>query len=318
MAGAGRDGHLLRLGAHRARLSAVRTVAPLPLPRPRLAGGAHAQGAQGVRGRQAAHGLQVSAGEQLLDRRLALPLRPHPQLPDRAPRGQAAQAAAGVRVLHAQASGAHAHPRARRPDARPHGHADPAVAGAHRPRHRSHHQPALQHHDRLLGHGDRSAHRRPRVRDQHRARPHVRSGRQRHGVPPGAPRGRRRPAALRPPARQEGRVGHRAEGRVRHRRRGAREDAGDPDAGGDAERTADPRGVRRQTASTAMAARPARQAFRRRSRTRPAQRRLSRSTTPRWTGSTTKTPSPTSGPWMRQPPAGSGSAPGAGDPTPGS
>ena len=115
------------LGAHRVRLPALRAVAALPLPRPRRARGAHAAGAQGVRRRQAAHAPTATC------RRTTTPSSWSRFLFDlirnyqtRAPRSQAAQAAAGVRVLHDQAARAHAHPRAPRPHARPHGHPDPA------------------------------------------------------------------------------------------------------------------------------------------------------------------------------------------------
>ena len=71
----------------------------------------------------------------------------------------------------------------------------------------------------LLGHRHRPPHRRPRVRGQHRARPHVLAGHLRHGVPAGAARGLRRPAALRAPALQDRRLGHRGRSSTRSRRR---------------------------------------------------------------------------------------------------
>ena len=124
-----RRDHLPRVGAHRARRAAVRAVAAVPLPRPRRARGPRPARPQGVPRRQAAHRVPVPAGEQLLAGRRPLPLRPDPQLPDGAARGEAAQAAAGVRVLHDQAARADAHPGAHRPHAGPHGHPDPAGAG---------------------------------------------------------------------------------------------------------------------------------------------------------------------------------------------
>ena len=249
------------------------------------------------------------AGEQLLDRRRALPVRPHPQLPDGAPGGQAAQAAAGVRVLHAQAPRAHAHPGAPRPDARPHGHPHPAVAGADRPRDRQYHAARREPHDGVLGHRRRPAHRRHRLRHQHRARPHVRAGHLRHGVPARAARGRR-PAGCSPGAGATRRACGTPSRAVEYdvASRGHRQDADDPGAARDAREPLIPvvgsgaaeagQSIGGNGCDNLSARYPGGRAGGPRRRW-PARRRRSRSTIPPWTGTATRIRSPTSAPWIR-------------------